>query len=127
MSRLQTVLRNHPLTIETPPIFQKSTFLTPFTLHFQGRSLQDTMQSEQTITPIQAMTSLFVLIDAARTDPAFRKVSEQKEKALRKLLRSLYTTFWHAFEQDQQEQLEQQRVATRAAFASAPSTDLRSC
>jgi hypothetical protein len=95
----------------------------PFTLHFQGRSLQETIHTEQTITPLQALTTLFHLVDAARTDPSFRNMSRKKEKVLKALLGTLYEPLWQAFADDQQEQLKRQQAATRAAFAAAPKGD----
>lgn len=126
MSRLKSMVEQQPITIETQRVrlpAGERAIPIPFTLHFQDRSLQETIHTEQTITPLQALTTLFHLIDAARTDTSFRTMSRKKEKALRKLLGTLYEPLWQAFSQDMQEAFERQQAAKRASFAAAPRGD----
>src|SRR6266702_5629215 len=128
MSRLKALVDQHHITIDAPVVpksFEGRTplFPTPFTLHFQGRSLQDEMHSGYTILPAQAVETLFILADAGHTDPPFRKMSAKKKKALQQFLGTLYEPFWQAFSQDQQDQLERQQASTRASFAAAPKGD----
>jgi hypothetical protein len=126
MNRLEAVVEQQPITIETQRVRLREgerAIPIPFTLFYQDRSLRETIHTEQTITPFQALTTLFHLIDAGRTDPSFRSMSRKKEKALKALLGKLYEPLWQAFSQDQQEALERQQAATRAAFAAAPRGD----
>lgn len=126
MSRFATAVQQQPITIETQIVRLPNgerAIPIPFTLRFQGRSLQDTIHTEQTITPVQALTTLFILIDAARVDASFRTLGRKREKALRNLLGVLYEPLWQAFSQDQQEAFERQQARKRAAFAAAPRGD----
>jgi hypothetical protein len=121
MSRLEALIRQQQgMTIEVPPTALSSLKGSPvrFTLSFQGRSIQDEIYSrEDTLAPPQALTALFLLIEGGQKNPTFQQMSMQKEQQLRHLLGSLYESFWKAYSEDQQEQLEQQRSRTQAAFA----------
>jgi hypothetical protein len=126
MNRLETIIQQHPITIHTRRVWipkGERAISVPFTLHFQGRSLQDKIHTEQTITPVQALTTLFRLADVARFDPQFRRMSQNKQHALQQFLDTLYEPFWQAFSEDQQEEFEQLQAMKQAILAAVPQGD----
>jgi hypothetical protein len=77
MSRLETLVRQHPITIETSILSRRAgervLASTPFTLHLEANAFSDEMHAEHTITPTEAITTVFHLIDAGQRDPTFWK------------------------------------------------------